>query len=711
MNHGRDQQGSPSLGTSVALIVFNRPECTARSFGRIRAARPHRLYLIADGPRPDRPGEDLLCRRARGLVEEGLDWPCELVRDYSSVNLGCARRVASGLDAVFAREEDAIILEDDCIPDASFFPFCGELLARYRTRAEVFHIGGANFRRDTRPESYYFSRYNRVWGWATWRRAWSFFDWEMKRWPSLRQTSWLADMMGSARAARYWRGIFDGVSDGSIESWAYRWTYSMWVHEGLAAVSSVNLVENIGFGSDATHLRFIDRSLSRAVSSARFPLKHPERIERDSGADIRTEGSLFSGGPAWRLRRWLNRGRQLIVPPLFTPRPESKGSMAGTFVNGLRAVHARLWRSMGPGRQRSGARKFSAIVVKLDRIGDFVLALSAIRLVTRHFGEKSCALVISNEVVDLARIEFPDATRIVLPAFVRHKRALHGWRRSRSVLSAVSCDHLICLRHHRWDYDELVLSWIRSQRVHAVRDGKTAFWERDRRTLPASGAPALLDEASAESCRELDLTREVLGQLLGSMPDSSAVRPRFEHAGPVRDGGYGVLAPFGSGGLRDLPSAILDGIAADSAATGARKLRLVGSPGQRRRLEDCAERLRTPGGPEVECIASLSLVEFVALIATASWVVTAESGTAHIATALDKPTVVLIGGGHFGQFGPWRRSARQRWLTHALPCFHCAWICIHPEPFCITQISAEDVKRALVAVTSEKPPKQPEQLG
>src|SRR5581483_4565450 len=327
-------------GAAVALIVFNRPECTARSLAGIRRARPRRLYLIADGPRSERAGEAQLCQRARGLVEDGLDWPCELVRDYSPTNLGCARRVASGLNAVFAREEQAIVLEDDCVADPTFFRFCDELLERYRNQPDVFHIGGANFRRDRRPESYYFSRYNRVWGWATWRRAWAFFDWEMQQWPALRRNSWLADMLGSARAARYWTRIFDGVAGGSIESWAYRWTYSMWLHHGLAAVSSVNLVENIGFGDDATHARFIDRSLSPARAPARLPLRHPDRIERDCRADVVTEGSLFSGGPAWRLRRWGARVRDFLQPQLAT-------SKTAAVANGLRAIHARLWQAMG----------------------------------------------------------------------------------------------------------------------------------------------------------------------------------------------------------------------------------------------------------------------------------------------------------------------------------------------------------------------------
>src|ERR1019366_6764616 len=156
---------SPPLATSeidqqgplVVFLIFNRPDCTVRSLAAIRAARPRRLYVVADGPRSDRAGEAALCAEVRTLVESGVDWPCEVIRDYAPANLGCARRVSSGLDAVFSRESEAIIIEDDCVADPTFFRFCTELLERYRDAPQVGQIAGCTFQGagDAGATSYY----------------------------------------------------------------------------------------------------------------------------------------------------------------------------------------------------------------------------------------------------------------------------------------------------------------------------------------------------------------------------------------------------------------------------------------------------------------------------------------------------------------------------------------------------------------------------
>jgi len=299
--------GGLALITPVVFVVFNRPDCTARSLAAIRAARPQRLFVVADGPRPDRPGEAALCAEVRALVEHGLDWPCEVIRDYAPANLGCAHRVVTGLNKVFSQVNEAIVLEDDCVADRSFFPFCAELLDRYRHQSEIWHIGGANFQAVAQPGSYYFSRYNHVWGWAAWKRSWVLFDWEMKDWPSVRETGWLREQLGDPWAARYWRDGFDSVLAGRVDSWAYRWTYAMWRHGGLAVLPGVNLVRNIGFGGDATHSRKADHQLSRPAAEMVFPLRHPAKVERDRRADSYTERTLYSGGCIGLLRRSASR--------------------------------------------------------------------------------------------------------------------------------------------------------------------------------------------------------------------------------------------------------------------------------------------------------------------------------------------------------------------------------------------------------------------
>ena len=166
--------GIALMNTPIVFIVFNRPELTRRVFASIREARPSKLLVVCDGPRSGRPDDREKVAAVRQVIANGVDWPCDVRREYSESNLGCRERVVSGLNWVFALVEEAIVLEDDCLPDASFFAFAEEMLARYRNDPRVLHIGGNNFTSDKYhlSHSYAFSRYGHIWGWATWRRAW-----------------------------------------------------------------------------------------------------------------------------------------------------------------------------------------------------------------------------------------------------------------------------------------------------------------------------------------------------------------------------------------------------------------------------------------------------------------------------------------------------------------------------------------------------------
>ena len=194
------------LQTPVVLLIFNRPDTTERVFETIRQAKPPKLLVVADGPRADKPGEAEKCAAVRAILDR-VDWDCQVIQNYADTNLGCRERVSSGLNWVFETVEEAIILEDDCLPHPTFFRFCEELLERYRHDDRIMTISGNNlqFGRPHTEDGYYFSRYTHIWGWASWRRAWRFYDLEMKAWPELRNTNWLAEKMKSERSANYWR--------------------------------------------------------------------------------------------------------------------------------------------------------------------------------------------------------------------------------------------------------------------------------------------------------------------------------------------------------------------------------------------------------------------------------------------------------------------------------------------------------------------------
>ena len=275
--------------TPVALILFNRPEATEQVFREIARAKPRRLFLIADGPRPDRPEDAARCEAARAVVQR-VDWDCDVSRDFSDVNLGVARRPATGIDRAFEQAEELIVLEDDCVPRQSFFRFCDELLERYRDDERVMQVSGNNFQLGHRrtTDSYYFSHHNICWGWASWRRAWKYYDISVKLWPTLRDTPWLREIVKHPLGVAYWSEKFERAfaAGGDVDFWDYQWTFACWAQNGLSISPSTTLVTNVGFGPDATHTRSPGNRLAYLHSEElEFPLRHPPCMYRASEAD------------------------------------------------------------------------------------------------------------------------------------------------------------------------------------------------------------------------------------------------------------------------------------------------------------------------------------------------------------------------------------------------------------------------------------------
>ncbi len=282
------------MKTPVLFLVFNRPEETERALDRIRQARPGRLYVAADGPRPDRSGEGDVCGQVRDIATR-VDWDCELKTLFRKDNLGCRKAVSSALDWFFENEEEGIILEDDCLASRSFFPFCQELLDRYRDDNRIMVVSGNNFQfgRRRTDNSYYFSRYNHCWGWATWRRAWLLYDADLRHWPRVRDEGYLEDILSHPSLVSYWTRIFDIAYRDEVDSWAYRWTFTCWIQNGLSILPGVNLVSNIGFGDAGTHTRGDHPVANLPTEDLTFPLKHPMEMIRDDRADWHTHTLLF----------------------------------------------------------------------------------------------------------------------------------------------------------------------------------------------------------------------------------------------------------------------------------------------------------------------------------------------------------------------------------------------------------------------------------
>ena len=274
------------LKTPVAFLIFNRPDTTEKVFEAICQAKPPKLLVVADGPCADRSGEVEKCAAARAIIEK-VDWNCKVLKNYSNVNMGCKRRISSGLDWVFNTVNEAIILEDDCLPHPTFFRFCEELLERYRDDERIMMACGFNSQTKSikGQHSYFFSKYPHIWGWASWRRVWKYYDVEMARWPELRDSKRYRDFSISADESSFWRRYFDLVFQGAIDTWDAQGTFMSFCQSGMSIFPNENLISNIGFGLDATHTAGNSDLAKLKTYPIEFPLKHPEIMIRDVTKD------------------------------------------------------------------------------------------------------------------------------------------------------------------------------------------------------------------------------------------------------------------------------------------------------------------------------------------------------------------------------------------------------------------------------------------
>ena len=289
------------IETPVGFLIFNRPDTTKQVFQAIARVKPRTLLVVCDGPRNDRPGEARRVEATRAIIDQ-VNWPCTVKTNYADENMGCKKRIVSGLEWIFQHTEEAIILEDDCLPESSFFSFCENLLDRYRYDHRIVSISGNNFQQgQSRTEySYYFSKYFHCWGWASWRRVWENFDPEMTFWPSFSETESLKIFADSREEESYWQRIFSLQYAGQIDSWAYPWLFSCWTQNGLTAIPAVNLVSNIGFRQDATHTTG-DSHLANLQTQALERIRHPALVTRHNPADQYSFAQCYKRPP--RLRR------------------------------------------------------------------------------------------------------------------------------------------------------------------------------------------------------------------------------------------------------------------------------------------------------------------------------------------------------------------------------------------------------------------------
>jgi hypothetical protein len=305
----------------VLFLHFNRPDLAEQVFAAIRKARPAQLFFAADGPRPDHNGEAELCRRSRQLVNR-VDWPCEKKTRFLDTNLGCKKAVSSAITWFFGNVTEGIVLEDDCLPDPSFFPYCAELLEKYRHEPRIALISGNNFQNPStwKPDAYYFSIYTHIWGWASWQRAWRAYSSNMEQWPRFKKSRQFRKLLVYSSVTDHWSQVFDQCYRGEIDTWDCQWAFSCWAKGMLSILPSCNLVSNIGFDARGTHTvdqySFGSRIPLRSIS---LPLRHPMQVQPNQKADNWTHRVVFGipdVGLVQQVRRRISHAISILPQPI-----------------------------------------------------------------------------------------------------------------------------------------------------------------------------------------------------------------------------------------------------------------------------------------------------------------------------------------------------------------------------------------------------------
>jgi len=287
------------METALLLIVWRRPEETKKLIDSIRPFSPQKIYVASDGPKIDDIDNQKKVFEVRKLIDKEINWGCTLKKFYAKSNKGCKLGVTDAITWFFANEEEGIILEDDCIPRNEFFPYCIDLLERYRYEEKIWCICGNSYQRglSTSKESYFFSRYSQFWGWATWKRSWDKYDNNMKAWADQKNKKFLKREFKSYSTWLYWKSIWDDIYYRSYpDTWDYQWIFCCMLNSGMVCLPNKDLVENIGFGPLATHttdVKFKRKFIND--ESTIFPLIHPKYISISSKADQFIERTIQKG--------------------------------------------------------------------------------------------------------------------------------------------------------------------------------------------------------------------------------------------------------------------------------------------------------------------------------------------------------------------------------------------------------------------------------
>ena len=293
-----------NFDTPVLLIVWRRPKETIKVLDSLRKIKPTKIFISCDGPRLGNQDEAIKVKKTQEVCKEFINWDCEVKWQIYETNLGCKMGVATAINWFFDNVKEGIILEDDIVAHPDFFIFCQNLLKKYRLDRRVWCISGSNNQDNIKrgEGSYYFGKIPLIWGWATWKDRWDECDVDIKNWPHIKSTNILTNIFKDQIEKAYWMNIWDNFyKNGSPDTWDYSWVLTCLINNALIAIPNNNLINNIGFNSDATHTKW-QKKRNTFIKSIGNKIKHPKTIVCDREAE-KYQFDHFFGGNEIRLKK------------------------------------------------------------------------------------------------------------------------------------------------------------------------------------------------------------------------------------------------------------------------------------------------------------------------------------------------------------------------------------------------------------------------
>ena len=291
------KKNKKSFDVPILFLIYKNPRITEVTFNQIRKIKPTRLFIAADGPVSD---DDIKqCELTRKVVEK-IDWPCNVEKRYLSANLGLKKAVSSGITWFFSRVSEGIILEYDCFPNMDFFYFCQEMLNRYRNDLKIFSISGSNLQGEIRrgDGDYYYSHFFGCWGWATWRRSWSQWNPNLEGFNIFQSQNLIRNILLDPKVARSYMGALSDVYSGRNKTtWSFCFEYMQICQGSLTVVPNRNLVSNIGFGPQATHIKDLRHPIANIPAAPLLTYKSPSFKIADLEADTLQNKNAFYVAP------------------------------------------------------------------------------------------------------------------------------------------------------------------------------------------------------------------------------------------------------------------------------------------------------------------------------------------------------------------------------------------------------------------------------